>query len=565
MRKHIAIIAIIITIVLFGLVVLRLPGHAQPSDDAVVARMAMPAPDNLEPTDLSRFDPHKRDLLENLLVGLTRLDAQTGQVEPWLATEWDVSPDGLSWTFALRDDIQWIEMVDGEPVPRRPVVAGDFVFAIQRACDPNRPTPLTANLLLIDGCRVTANALDTWRIDQTFLDTTIGVRAIDDQTLVIDLVLPAGYFLTLTALPEFRPLPQEDLEGDAVWPFGSAFLTNGPWVVVEWNETGMRLAQNPFWPIERAGNVDEVQIQFGIPEETVPLRLTSGSLEVARIPPQSADTVRLAGGDLLRTADGTTAYLLGFSFEYPPLDNPLFRQALAQAINREQLARMVSAQDADNVYRAMQRFTPRNVVATPATAGLGFDPAAAQEALAEADYTACNGVGGPIDVVVEDSPATLALGQFVVQQWQVNLGCEGIFRVSTAPRQALVNTAHRTIDASAESEARRFPIWLVTWTADYPDANAWTNDALHCQFGFLQPGRTCELSDTLLEQAAAAIDIQTRFTTYTSAEDSFFGPGGSFPVIPLLMTQAYWGQQSWVDGVMDYGPFQFDRWTIAVE
>ena len=220
--------------------------RAQENSNSVV--VAMPPPADLEAATISRFDENKRDILENLLVGLTRFNANSGENEPYLAEDWTVRPDGLIWTFNLRYDIQWVEVRNGEPTAVRPVVAGDIVFAIQRACDPNRPSPVTSNMAIIVGCREVATALNSWEITQDALDQRIGVKALDDQTVEFKLLFPAAYFSTLTALPEFRPLPPERVIGSDPWPFGTDIMTSAAWVVTSWDALQMTLEANPCVP-----------------------------------------------------------------------------------------------------------------------------------------------------------------------------------------------------------------------------------------------------------------------------------------------------------------------------
>jgi oligopeptide transport system substrate-binding protein len=187
-------------------------GPAQQPPSPGTLRVAMPEPASLDPSALSRFDDAGRDLAENLFVGLTRFDPQTRQIEPVLATDWSVSDDGLTWTVSLRDDIHWVRVDPATQTVEdvRPVVAGDFVYAVQRACDPTRPTPVTANLMIVRGCQTVANAFPG-RVDALFIAREIGVRATGPYTLEIDLMFPSGYFPSLLSTPEFRPLARETI------------------------------------------------------------------------------------------------------------------------------------------------------------------------------------------------------------------------------------------------------------------------------------------------------------------------------------------------------------------
>lgn len=530
--------------------------RAQENQNAVVVVMQPPA--DLEAATISRFDENKRDILENLLVGLTRFNANSGQIEPYLAKDWTVSADGLTWTFNLRDDIQWVEVLNGEPTAVRPVVAGDIVFAIQRACDPNRPSPVTSNMAIIVGCREVATALDSWEITQEALDQRIGVKALDDQTVEFKLLFPAAYFLTLTALPEFRPLPPERVIGSNLWPLGTDIMTSGAWVVTSWDALQMILDVNPFWPLEREGNLDSVTIRFDVGSDVLPSQFASGDVAIARTDALTAASIGVADSSLVKIGEGETLTLLGFSMEYPDLNNPLLRRALALAIDHDYIAQNVVVGDAK--FLAATRFTPRSVIAAPSAPGAGFDPVTAQSLLAESGHANC-AFSERLRIAVENDAIATLVAQLTIQQWQINLGCpDGTFELVVLTRQEVVNNVHANIDFGEEQT--RHHLWFITWSADYPDANAWAADALHCQFGYLRVGRACDNTDVLFDQAGLNSDIRSRLDAYTRAETDLFGPSGSFPVIPIVINSQIRVQQKWLSGVASYGPFQLDRWVV---
>jgi ABC-type transport system substrate-binding protein len=118
--------------------------------------------------DINTLDPqigfqnNDIDIIENIFVGLTRYNQVLSTFEPELAESWEVSEDGRTWTFNLRDDIYWVRRDAGQSTllgttpseidPVRPVVADDVVYAIQRACDPRTPTADILILFIIEGC-----------------------------------------------------------------------------------------------------------------------------------------------------------------------------------------------------------------------------------------------------------------------------------------------------------------------------------------------------------------------------------------------------------------------------
>lgn len=537
--------------------------NAQDPAEAEI-RLALANPAALDPVSLSRFAGSERDLIENLYIGLTRLNARSGQIEPWLAESWTVSDDGLTWTFNLRDDVQWVRWnAAGNAVEAvRPVVAADVVFAIQRGCDPLRPSPVTDNLFIIRGCRSyrTVNSIERPPLD------SIGVSALDDRTLEFNLLLPAGYFLTLTSLPEYRPLPSEFVD-DALglWWQPDLMLSSGAWAAAGWSDgASLRLVANPFWPFER-GNISALDIRFNIPIDTLSTAITGGTYAYAALDSATASVLNNQAGDLLRAKPGHTLMLLGFSFGNidaeglpvaSPTDNAAVRRALALALDRPTLATNVY----QNRARASDHFTPRSAQAAPSTPGASFDPEAARGALAAAGYANCQGLG-VLQFAVSENPQDQLLAQNIVSQWIANLGCLAeTFPIIAVPRQALIDSAHNTINTA---ETSRYPLWLLSWTADYPDAQAWVTDALFCEDGYFRPRgvQLCGATDNLMRQASASFDPVLRFNAYNQIETDLFGRNGSFPVIPLLIDQIWWAQAAELANVGGYGPLQFDRWV----
>ncbi len=526
------------------------------SSAPVTLRVAMPAPGTLDPVQVSRFDPNTRDLIENLFVGLTRFDPHTGQIEPMLATSWTVSDDELTWTFELRTDIQWVRAAAGQITAVRPIVAGDIVYAFERACDPLRPSPVTANLMVIKGCKTVANAFPEV-INDLFIAREMGVRATGPHTLEIDLLFPASYFLTLLSTPELRPLARESASDAADWST-AAIMTSGPYAITGWNSAGLSLVRNPFWPDAYAGNVENIDVTF-TGEATTPAGLIGS---------QRADMARLDSGeiaaasslypDLLHVAEGTSLTMLAFSFDRATVSTPEARRALSYAIDRDALVRQFFPGRA----QAVSRFTPSGVVAAPeAPVTSLYDPAKAQMNFGAAGYGNCDGVQEPIILIMpDDDPLWTDVGQFIIQQWVTTLGCNpALFEIKTLSRTLLIELSHATYDPE---KVTRSPIWFAVWSADYPDANAWIGDALHCHYGYMRTGRECDQSDALIDRAAVTMDPATRAELYTEAEAVLFGSAGTFPVTPLFISTAAWLQQPWLANVNSAGPARFDLWTL---
>jgi oligopeptide transport system substrate-binding protein len=189
------------------------------------------------------LDPHKSssttedEIDADLFVGLTQFDANANVV-PGMATSWEASPDGLVWTFQLRD-AKWS---DGTPV-----TADDFVFSLGRAMDPKTASPYASLLYLIKN----AQAVNEGKLPPS----AIGARAIDAHTLEITLNHPAPYLPNLAVHTMMAPIPRHIYEkwGDDHWADPGHMVGNGPYTLAIW-KLGDKIEErkNPlFWDADK--------------------------------------------------------------------------------------------------------------------------------------------------------------------------------------------------------------------------------------------------------------------------------------------------------------------------
>ncbi|MEW6579404.1 MAG: peptide ABC transporter substrate-binding protein [Chloroflexota bacterium] len=520
----------------------------------------MPQPETLDPLLQSRFDPYTRDLAENLFTGLTRFNPYSGQAEPMLAKSWSVSTDGLTWTFDLREDIQWVrydaQSMAVEAV--RPVTAGDVVYAVQRGCDPTRPGPVTTNLMVVRGCLTVANAFPEV-VNDLFIAREIGVRATGPHTLEIQLLFPTSYLPSLLSTPEFFPIPREAATDSADWTRTPGLLTSGPYALQSWSAADMTLIRNPHWPDPVTGTVAEVAVTFTSEALTALTLSASGRADFARLPASQIADAQSRLPDRLHTEQGSTLVLVGFSYERALVDQAEVRRALSAALDRRALAQEVL----DGQYLPANQFTPAGIVAAPPSPVIpDADQRLAQDSYSAAGYPRCVGVPEPVRLrVPDDDPVWLEIGQALAEQWSTTLGCTpALFSVEGLSRTLLIELAHSTYDAELVTRPHA---WLATWSADYPDAHAWLNDALHCRYGYFRTGRECDQADAALDSAANTLDSAARTQTYDQVERQFFGAEGTYPVIPLLFSVSAWLQSPDLSGVNRVGAARFDMWSLS--
>ncbi len=546
-----------------GLILLALPAGLARAASPVTAHVVMLPVANLDPVSLPRDDFNARDLVENLFLGLTRYDAASRRIVPALARDWTVSDDGLTWTFSLREDVKWVRFnaATGQVEALRTVVADDFVYALRRACDPPPPNPATHSVYIVVGCLRVATANPSLVTD-LFIARELWVHAVNDFKLEVKIAFPAPYFASLLALPEFRPVPREAVATNQDWTQLGTILTNGPWVIADWTpDQQMTLVRNPLWPDPVPGNVEQIEVTFVQTPEAVTQQFSTGRADFAHLDSASALAIKQANPDSVLMSPEQSVVVLGFSGERKVVSSEAFRRALAQSINREALVSEVLPGAAVPT----SRFMPPGVMGGPTDPpdNSGYQPDIAQAALSAAGFANCK-LPEKMMLVVEDRPAMAALSKTLIEQWQMVLGCRAdSFVIRTAPLNYVEAVAHAAISASEKTDPPRAQLWLVTWRPDYTDANAWLGDGLHCQFGFLRPGLPCGEADKRVDAAALESDPVKRAALYQEAETLWFGPEGSFPVVPLFFSYEMVGRQAHLKGATVSGSQWYAGWTIG--
>ncbi|MBI5929517.1 MAG: peptide ABC transporter substrate-binding protein [Chloroflexi bacterium] len=547
---------------LIALVVATIPsGFAAASDTEVTIvalyRQATPVTlDTATTTEISSLDPQlgtdvvSIEVYENLFLGLTDLDAFTNQVVPELATSWAVSDDGLTWTFSLRNDVNWMHYDPASDTAEvvRPVVAGDFVYAIKRACDPRIASYYgSIAATVIAGCDIiNQTSSDAMTDDQVYGDTT-KVSAPDDSTVVIELQFAAGYFFSMTPMWMIRPLPQEVIEqyGDD-WTDPGNIVTNGPYFVRE-VITGVQrtFVRNDALPTDLTdgGNIDLVRATFIEDEGTTYALYLAGQLDSAGIPDAELESV-LNDSDRSKQVrqffDLATNF---FAFDYgkAPFDDVHARRAFSASIDRAKMVEEVAGGQGV----PMIHFTPPSMFGAPAIneVGVGFNVEYAQAQLAEAGYPNCEGFP---NIRILSTARRAAAVEFLEASVEENLGCDpGIFsaeQVEFSVQQELT---------SPETPSQDRPnMWFSNWYADYLDSHNFVGDVLSCNVAnrFMRP---CGPVDDLIAEAAAETDGGVRTQLYAEIEDLFFGEEGEFPFIPLYTPGSYVMFQPWYTGPFD--------------
>jgi ABC-type oligopeptide transport system substrate-binding subunit len=505
------------------------------------------------------------DIIDNIFAGLTRYNHATNTIDPELALDWQVSEDGLTWTFNLRDDIYWVRSTDtrgflGSPddvEALRPVVAGDIVYAIQRACDNRVATPDMFVLFIIEGCEQVNDLTDATPSD---LDL-ISARAIDDTTLEIKLNEPASHLLTMTSTWLLRPVPVEivDEMGDD-WQAVENIVSSGPFVL---NPDSIMdrhtiLKRNPFWPIPFEGNVDVVNIFHLDPGDAYQL-WQNRNLDISPIPrSEQANILSQHEGKSILVPSQAVFYL-AYNAESPVFSIPEVRRAFSWAIDRDRLIREVHGGRGYSI----RHLAPPGVIGAPPfdEIGIGYSPDKARQQMDASQFGDCR-LLPTIRYMVSSSDIALQQAELLRDMWREELNC---------PEDKIIieQVQFGTLLANTRSDAPvgvRPDIWDLGWASYYPDEDNWVGDVLHCTDSENRQNRPCSQIDNWISAADELIGVEERANLYRQIERSFFGDQGSEPVSPLYVRADYILRHGWVDfSPASYGGERFDAYYVEHE
>ena len=447
---------------------------------------------------------------------------------------------------------------DGNP---RFVTASDFVYGIKRACDPNIGSYYSTVVApQIEGCADVLNYEDPANIPQELVDA-IGVSAPDEQTVIIQLAFPAGYFLSMSPMWTLAAAPQWAIEANGDnWTEAGNIVTSGRYVLSEWvHGVRWQLARNPLMPkdMQGTGNVQRLVVNV-VPDTATGYALwLNNQLDYSGGIPDAELQAFLQKypDEAVQVADLAVGYI-SFRNDKPPFDDARVRRAFSAAFDRDKFVSDVRQGQG----LTMRHFAPPGIFGAPPIneVGVGFDPEFARQQLADAGYPNCEGFP-QVSLLGYSGQSTLNWIEFAQAQWEQNLGCSAdLIQIEQQPFADLL--AATAGDVPTEQAPH---MWTGFWGPDYPDENNWVGDVLWCGNPDNRQHRTCTATDDLIQQARVETDPQKRIEMYRQIEENFFGPDGEYPFFPIYVRINYVAQHSWLDRIPAlFGGQQYYNYTL---
>jgi len=297
---------------------ITLEGEGAPKDGVLLFN-GSEEPNSLDPA-LSH-DIAGMKILMHIFEGLVNYDPRDASPVPAAAGRWEVSPDRKTYTFTLRPAL-WS---NGDPL-----TAGDFVYAWRRVVDPKTLSKYADRMFVVKGARPIYRG--------GAAPETLGVRAADDRTLVVELEHPTPYFLELACLNIFYPVHRATVEkfGNR-WTDPANLVHNGPYRLVSRVLNDRKVFEkNPRY--RAAAEVKLEKFAFlSIRDDTAAWNIYNrGECHwLFRAPPDMVDPEMKRPDHVRNPYNGV--YYLVFNTKRKPLDDPRVRRALSLAIDREKI------------------------------------------------------------------------------------------------------------------------------------------------------------------------------------------------------------------------------------
>ena len=393
-------------------------------------------PQSLDPAKIQGVPEHRINMA--LFEGLVTYDPKTGNAIPGVAESWDISEDGMIYTFHLRN----AEWSDGTPIN-----AKTFVDSWLRTLAPETGSQYAFMInMIVKG----AEDYNSGKADAS----AVAIKAIDDKTFEVQLTGPAPYAIDVIAHYAFNAVPLHAIEKfGADWIKPGNFVGNGAFVLESWapqekvtvvpnekywNKENVHLSRITFLPIEDSNTAFE--------------KYKAGEIDWnTDIPVPRIDEVKQMPD--YQVAPQLSTYYYIFNVKRGPLQDVRVRKALTMALDREELVEKITK----GGQLATRSMVPPMPGYTPGE-GAGYDPEQAKKLLAEAGYP--DGKGFPVMTVIYNTLESHKLiAEYVQESWKRNLGVD--IKIQNYEWKTFLDMRNQ----------HDFDISRAGWVGDYQDPN----------------------------------------------------------------------------------------------
>ncbi|WP_312522055.1 peptide ABC transporter substrate-binding protein [Anaerospora sp.] len=439
-----------------------------------------------------------------LFEGLTALD-QKENVVPAVAQSWDVSADGLTYTFHLRANAKWS---NGESV-----TAHDFIYSWTTALSSDLASEYAYQLYYIKN----GEAFNKGQAKATDL----GLKALDDRTLEVTLEDPTAYFLTLLAFHTYYPVHKKTVEANPKWAADAkTIIGNGPFAITTWiHNSKIEFVKNAhYWDADKV-KLSKLEFFLTDSSTTELAMFDNGQLDMGDNPP-STEFSRLKKENKLVITPYLGTYFYSFNVTAPPFDNSKVRKAFSLAVNREAIIQNITKGE----QKAALSWVPFGV---PDLDGTDFrqnggnylrdnNIETAKQLLAEAGYP--SGQGLPqITLIYNTNEMHKAIAEALQEMWKKNLGVT--VEIANQEWKVFIENRHKGFYQLARNG----------WLGDYADPMTFI-DIFMSNSGNNEAQYKNPAYDKLVDLAKSTPDLSVRQKALHDAEKLLFDDAVLLPL-----------------------------------
>ena len=471
----------------------------EPADFVVING---PDPESLDPAIITSQADGR--IVSALFDGLTRFNAVTAHAEPALAKRWEISGDGTVYTFHLRDGLKW--STGGR------ITAHDVVYSWRRAINPDTASDYAGMLFYVKN----AEAINSGKLTDL---SRLGVWAIDDKTVRVELTAPTPFFLELCAFWALAVVPEKAItqHGDQ-WCLRQPLPVSGSHTLEFWHvRDRVRLRKNThYWDADNTRNnvVDFLPVEA--PATAINL-YEAGQADIiwdkSLVPTELLDA--LSQRPDYHKFDYLGSYFVRFNTTKKPLDDPRVRKAMALAIDKAGLV----AKYTKGGERLANHFVPPGTGNYSSPEGPTHDPVLAKRLLAEAGFPEGKGFPTDFEYLFNSSEVNKNIAVELQRMWHETLGI-----------QVKLRQAENKVYLAAQS-ALDYHVTRSSWIGDYNDPNTFL-DMFMTQNGNNRTGWSNAGYDRLIRLANATTDPPKRNALFREAETILIAD--ELPIFPLF-------------------------------
>ena len=425
-------------------------GSAAASGDDLNVMLETPV-QSLDPQQAT--DGTSFEVIADYTDGLMQMDSD-GQAVPAIAESYELSDDGLTYTFHLRTDAKWSNGT--------PVTAADFVFAWQRAVD---PAVASEYAYMLSDIGQVKNAAEIIAGEKD--KSELGVTAVDDNTLKVELNVPVSYFLSLMYFPTFYPVNEEFFNscGDTFGTSPETVLSNGAYVLDDYQPaaTAFHLTKNAdYYDADRV-KLAGLNYQVIQDSQQALMSYQNGDLDITLVNGEQVDQVK-DDPEFKTIGAGYLWYVSPNMSAVPELNNQNIRMALTMAIDRDAITNDVLKDGSLPTYTAV----PMQFAAGPDGSDFSedqtkFSDVCAFDAEKAADYwkKGLEELGETemtFEMIVDADDAPQMVAQVLQEQWQQALPGLTV-SIKVEPKKQRVQ----------DMQDGNFQLALTRWGPDYAD------------------------------------------------------------------------------------------------